>query len=276
MIKVENVTYRYGYVEDEEYNDRPVLNNLSLHIPKGKHTCILGHNGSGKSTLAKLLIGLDFPQSGKIIVDGIEVKEGNLAEIRSKIGIVFQNPDNQFIGSTVQDDIAFGLENLCIPTQDMPHIIEKYAKMVGMEQYLNYEPTRLSGGQKQRVAIAGVLAMNPDIMIFDEATSMLDPLGVSEVNKSLDNLGSTDKTLVSITHDIEYACKADNIIVLKFGELMYSGTPEEVFLHADELKATGLDIPYALKISETLKKEGLEIKPVLTLKELKDSLWQLK
>lgn len=276
MIKVENITYSYGYSEDEENNDEPVLNNLSLHIPKGKHTCILGHNGSGKSTLAKLLIGLDFAQSGQIIVDGTVVNEETLMEIRRKIGIVFQNPDNQFIGSTVEDDIAFGLENLQVPTEEMPAIIDKYAKMVGMEKYLSYEPTRLSGGQKQRVAIAGVLAMNPDIMIFDEATSMLDPLGVAEVNKSLDNLETSNKTLVSITHDIEYACKADHIIVLKFGQLMYSGTPEEVFTHVDELKQTGLDIPYALKISEALKKEGLDIGQVLTLKELEESLCQLK
>lgn len=275
MIKVENVSFSYPNGEEEK---EQIFTDLNLEIKKGIHTCILGHNGSGKSTLAKMLIGLIAPESGKIIVDGIELSSDTLYQVRRLIGTVFQNPDNQFIGSTVKDDIAFGLENYQVDPKEMPAIIEKYAKMVGMEEYLEHEPTRLSGGQKQRVAIAGVLAMNPKIMIFDEATSMLDPVGVSEVNKTIDELSETqDKTIISITHDIDYAMYADYVLVLDKGKLILEGNPIDIFSnHVDELKATGLDIPFALKISNRLAKDGYNIKNSLNLEELEKQICQYK
>lgn len=275
MIKVRNLNFSYN-TKDPQIKEE-VLKNINLDIERNKHTCILGHNGSGKSTLAKLLIGLDFPDSGEIEIDGIKVEENNVYEIRDLVGIVFQNPDNQFIGATVKDDIAFGLENHCVPTKEMPAIVEKYANEVGMIEYLEHEPTRLSGGQKQRVAIAGILAMNPKIMIFDEATSMLDPVGVLEVNESIDNLNEMDdKTIISITHDIDYALKTDYIIVLDEGEILFEGTPKEIFKHKEKLIEIGLDIPFALKVSSRLQKDGINIDDCLSIKELEEQLCQLK
>jgi len=275
MIKVENVNFSYN-TNDPEVKEH-VLKDISLEIQAYKHTCILGHNGSGKSTLAKLLIGLDFPSSGTIEIDGIKLTEDSVYEIRDLVGIVFQNPDNQFIGATVQDDIAFGLENHCVLTKDMPGIVEEFAKKVGMFEYLKHEPSRLSGGQKQRVAIAGILAMNPKIMIFDEATSMLDPVGVLEVNESIDKLNeSGNKTLISITHDIDYALNADHIIVLDQGQVLFEGEPKEIFKQSKKLIEIGLDIPFALKISNRLNAEGIEITDCLSLQELEQQLCQLK
>ncbi|MDL2211364.1 energy-coupling factor transporter ATPase [Erysipelotrichaceae bacterium OttesenSCG-928-M19] len=275
MIKIKNLSFSYN-TSNPEIKEQ-ALDNISLEIPKDQHTCIIGHNGSGKSTLAKLLIGLDFAQEGEIEIDGIKLTEDNIFEIRDLIGIVFQNPDNQFIGTSVQDDIAFGLENHCVPTEQMPAIVEKYADKVGMSEYLKHEPTRLSGGQKQRVAIAGILAMNPKIMIFDEATSMLDPVGVKEVNESIDQLNrETDKTIISITHDIDYALKTDYIIVLDQGKVLFTGYPSEIFKHADKLIDIGLDIPFALKVSQRLQKDNYQIADCLTMKELEAELWQLK
>lgn len=274
MIKVKNVYYSYN---SQSENPEAVLNGLNLEIKDDRHTCILGHNGSGKSTLAKLLIGLDFPQSGSIEIDGLELNNETVSQIRDKVGIVFQNPDNQFIGATVQDDIAFGLENHCVPTKEMPAIVNEYAAKVGMQDYLTHEPSRLSGGQKQRVALAGILAMNPNIMIFDEATSMLDPVGVSEVNASIDELNEKEvKTIISITHDIDYALQTDYIIVLDQGKVLLEGIPCEVFKHSEELIAIGLDIPFALKVSNELKKAGFTLQDCLTLKELEQQLCQLK
>lgn len=273
MIKIENVNFSYSSNDVKEQ----VLKNINLHIAKNKHTCILGHNGSGKSTLAKLLIGLDFPSSGTIEVDKVCINEKNVYEIRNLIGIVFQNPDNQFIGATVKDDIAFGLENRCVLSEQMPEIVLKYATAVEMEDYLEHEPSRLSGGQKQRVAIAGVLAMNPKIMIFDEATSMLDPNGVTEVNKSIDLLNEAqDRTIITITHDIDYALKADHLIVLDKGEVLFEGKPKDIFKHSEKLVEIGLDIPFALKISNRLKKDGVNIEDCLSIKELDEELCRLK
>ncbi|MDF9867788.1 energy-coupling factor transport system ATP-binding protein [Bacilli bacterium PM5-3] len=275
MIKVKNLNFSYA-TNDTNVREQ-VLKDVSLEIKKNSHTCILGHNGSGKSTLAKLLVGLDFCESGEIEIDGIKLNENNVHEIRDLVGIVFQNPDNQFIGATVQDDIAFGLENHCIPTEDMPKIIDEFASKVGMKEYLSHEPTRLSGGQKQRVAIAGILAMNPKIMIFDEATSMLDPAGVIEVNESIDNLNiGKDRTIISITHDIDYALKTDYVIVLDKGEVLFEGKPKEIFKNSKKLVEIGLDIPFALKISNKLKEDGIKIDDCLSIKELEQQLCQLK
>ena len=275
MIEIKNLCFSYNTKNPEIKEE--VLKNISLKIESDKHIAILGHNGSGKSTLAKLLIGLDFPDSGEIIINDIKLTEKNVNEIRNMIGIVFQNPDNQFIGATVQDDIAFGLENHCLPSEEMPAIIEKYAKKVGMYDYLTHEPTRLSGGQKQRVAIAGILAMDPQIMIFDEATSMLDPVGVKEVNNSINQLTEDGKrTIISITHDIDYALKTDYLVVLDQGQVLFEGIPADVFKHSEKLIEIGLDIPLALKISKKLQQDGIVINDCLTMKELESALCQLR
>ena len=248
MIKIKDLYFSYD-------NRHEVLKGVSLNIEKGSWTAIVGHNGSGKSTLAKLLVGLIKPTKGEVYVNGILMKEENIREIRKHVGIVFQNPDNQFVGVTVKHDIAFGLENQQVPQEEMIKLIDKYIKVVNMEGYLDKEPHQLSGGEKQRVAIAGALAMNQDIMIFDEATSMLDPQGTKDISDFILELNDKyDKTLITITHDLEFARKADNIVVLNDGAVIFSGTPDEVFKNSDILKKINLDIPFGLKIYETAKK----------------------
>lgn len=272
MIEIKNLTFSYN--EDSEHNE---IENLSLSIASNQHVCILGHNGSGKSTLAKLMSGLLFPNSGTILINGVELNKGNTYDVRSHIGVVFQNPDNQFIGATVQDDIAFGLENKCVDPLKMPEIIEEFSKKVGMYQFLKQEPSKLSGGQKQRVAIAGILAMDPNILIFDEATSMLDPQGVIEVNESIIELNNMkDKTIISITHDMEFALNADYIIVLNKGQVLFEGEPNYIFTKVNELKAIGLDIPFYLKISNSLNEAGYPCPACMSLKELDEIIWESK
>ena len=214
MIKVSDLSFSYNQ-EDE------ALKKINLSVEKGSWVSILGHNGSGKSTLSKCLVGLLAPTSGEIFIDGQQLDEKNLPHIRKKIGIVFQNPDNQFVGVTVKHDIAFGLENQCLPHDEMMERINHYAKLVGMEDFLNKEPHHLSGGQKQRVAIAGALAMEQDILILDEATSMLDPEGTREIVELIKYLNKTlNKTIITITHDLSFAGLSDRLIVLKDGEVI--------------------------------------------------------
>ena len=226
-------------------------------IPKGSYTTIIGHNGSGKSTIAKLIIGLLKAQSGTIRILGTELTPETVYDLRSHVGIVFQNPDNQFIGSTVADDIAFGLENHCVPQEDMQALIEKSAASVGMSDFLQAEPTHLSGGQKQRVAIAGILAMTPDIIIFDESTSMLDPQGKASINAQIKRLHDEKNiTILSITHDMEEVAQSQHVIVLNHGVVEMEGTPKEVFAQEAMLKKMQLDIPFALKFSKAMQKEA--------------------
>ena len=260
----------FSYVEDNL-----VLDNLSFNIEKGTYTCIIGHNGSGKSTLAKLIAGLLEAKSGSIKIDGLEVNATNIHSIRSKLGIVFQNPDNQFIGSTVRDDIAFGLENKQIKREEMDDIINKYAKEVGVLDFLDKEPTALSGGQKQRVAIAGVLAMSPEIIIFDEATSMLDPKGKSDIKKLMSLLSDTKKyTIISITHDIEEVLLSDNCLVLNKGKVYAYSKAKDVFNNAEELRKIDLDIPFSLKVKEAFNKQHIKLKSN-DLEGMAKELWQL-
>lgn len=278
MIEIKNLSFHYQVNNEEEDKDiikeENVINNLSLNIPSNKYISILGHNGSGKSTLAKLLIGLIMPQSGEIYINNKHLTPENVMDIRKDIGIVFQNPDNQFIGSSVEDDIAFGLENQCIDPILMPGIIKEYATKVGMQDYLKQEPTRLSGGQKQRVAIAGILATKPNIMIFDEATSMLDPKGRKEVNESILELKKENKTIISITHDIEQAIYSDHIIVLNKGELLMQGSPKEVFMQSKKLIEVGLNIPFALQVTKALNEENRVLEDCLNIDEIGDLLCQ--
>ena len=269
QIEVKNLDFSY----DEQTH---AVKNVSFSIEKGSYTTIIGHNGSGKSTIAKLMIGLLEKNSGEIIVDGLPLTLENLQEIRNKVGIVFQNPDNQFIGSTVRDDIAFGLENHCVEPEKMDEIINEFAKKVNMVEFLDSEPTKLSGGQKQRVAIAGVLAMAPEIMIFDESTSMLDPQGKNEINEVIRELhAKTKMTLVSITHDIEEVTKSDFVIVMNNGQIVMNGKPDEIMMREKELLKSNLDLPFSLKIIKELEKNKIKLNKSVTLEGLVDELCQL-
>ncbi len=254
LIEVKNVSFSYN-------ETKKAVDDVSFEVEQGSYVTIIGHNGSGKSTLAKLIAGLLPIKEGKIITDGLEVNEENIGKIRTKLGIVFQNPDNQFIGSTVKDDIAFGLENKQVKQEDMDGIINEYADKVGLHDFLNYEPQNLSGGQKQRVAIAGILAMKPSILIFDEATSMLDPKGKKEIKKLMYDLaGGDDITIISITHDIEEVLQSDDCVVLNKGKLFMHDTPEKVFMHADKLRQIELDVPFIEKVREVFGKKKIKLK----------------
>ena len=269
-IEVSNLSFSYT----EEGN---TIQDVSFSIPKGSYTTIIGHNGSGKSTIAKLIIGLLKAQSGTIRILGTELTPETVYDLRSHVGIVFQNPDNQFIGSTVADDIAFGLENHCVPQEDMQALIEKSAASVGMSDFLQAEPTHLSGGQKQRVAIAGILAMTPDIIIFDESTSMLDPQGKASINAQIKRLHDEKNiTILSITHDMEEVAQSQHVLVLNHGVVEMEGTPKEVFAQEAMLKKMQLDIPFALKFSKAMQKEGFSSIHALTLDEVVNQLCQLK
>ena len=244
----------FGYT-----SDTLAIDDLSLTINAGEYTVLIGPNGSGKSTLAKLFIGLLEPRKGTIRVFDQLLSYDTVDTIRSKIGIVFQNPDNQFIGSTVEDDIAFGLENRRVEPSKMQAIIDEHAARVGMIDYLKTEPTRLSGGQKQRVAIAGVMAMQPEIIVFDEATSMLDPKGRFEITTLMRDLKSnTDLTIISITHDMEEIAQADRCIVLKDGKLFYDGAPQPLLDDPTKMAAASLQIPFAMRMRALLNQQGVD------------------
>ena len=254
IVEVKGLSFAYS----EE--DPKVLSDVSFSVDKGSYVAIIGHNGSGKSTLARILLGLLDGYSGEVYEFGERLDKKSLNRLRSRIGIVFQNPDNQFVGSTVADDIAFGLENKCVPSEKMQGIIERYAEYAGMKDFLAREPTSLSGGQKQRVAIAGVLAMEPDLVIFDESTAMLDPKGKKEIASLISKVKSTkpDLTIISITHDIEEAATSDEVIVLNKGKIVLQGKPEEVFSHEKELSDCHLDVPFAYALENSLTRLGVK------------------
>ncbi len=267
-VEVRNLSFSYDPKAKNKTIDR-----VSFSIPNGSYTTIIGHNGSGKSTIAKLLLGLLEKAEGEICIDGLELNLENLREIRGRIGIVFQNPDNQFIGSTVRDDIAFGLENHCVPQREMDGIIEKFAARVNMTDFLNSEPTKLSGGQKQRVAIAAVLAMRHDIIVFDEATSMLDPTGKREINNLIKELHKDKKlTVISITHDIEEVAQSDNVIVVNKGKIALVGTPKEVFRNEKLMESMQLDIPFVYKVRNALKKKGIRVSDELDMERMAEEI----
>ncbi len=268
IIEVKNLVYSYD-------NKKMAANDISFEIEKGSYTTIIGHNGSGKSTLAKLMAGLLEAKSGEILIDGIKLNEENIQSIRNKMAIVFQNPDNQFIGSTVKDDIAFGLENHQVPGNQMEAIILEYAHKIGLDAFMDKEPSNLSGGQKQRVAIAGALAMGPDIIIFDEATSMLDPKGKRDIKKIMSDLHKEKNiTIISITHDIEEVLQADNCIVMNAGKILMIDKPSKIFEKSEELRKVGLEVPFSALVKEALKKEGLKVKSD-DLEGMVKELWQL-
>ncbi len=259
-ISIRNLSFSYNEKDK-------VLNNLNLDVEKGDWIAVLGHNGSGKSTLAKLIVGLLEADEGDIFIEDIKLAEDSAYELRKRIGIVFQNPDNQFVGTTVRDDIAFGMENLCFSREEMLENIEFYAKQVNMSGFLDKEPSNLSGGQKQRVAIAGILAMKTDVIIFDEATSMLDPYGREDLMKYIKSLHKDGFTVIMITHDIHEALLADKILILNHGEVMAFGKTEEVLLNEEAFATSQLELPISLKIMNKLQDNE-------KLKKVRNLLWE--
>ncbi len=261
-IKIENLCYSYN---EDDGRDVPVLDGLSFSIKKGEYVAILGHNGSGKSTLAKLLDMILIPTGGTITIDGVEITSPDLTEddmyaLRRKVGMVFQNPDNQLVATIVEEDVAFGPENLGLPREEIRERVDHALAVVGMSEYAHHEPHRLSGGQKQRVAIAGIIAIAPEIMIFDESTSMLDPVGRREVLRTMEMLNREKGiTVLTITHYMNEAAKADRVIVLDDGAVLMDGTPAEIFAHPDKLRRAGLDVPQCSALAEQLREAGISL-----------------
>lgn len=273
IIDVDGVSYRY------KPSGPMVLDHVSLSVNQGEWLAIIGHNGSGKSTLAKCLNGLIQPESGEVTVSGYRTTdETAIWEIRRRVGMVFQNPDNQFVGSTVRDDVAFGMENHGVEREEMVKRLDHALKLVKMGSYADSEPHRLSGGQKQRVAIAGVIALQPLIVILDEATSMLDPEGRRDVLETMRMLNKDQGlTVLSITHDLDEAVHADRLIVMNKGKIARQGTPAAIFAHADLLEEIGLALPFAVKMEKLLRDRGLPLqKQPLTQEGLVDALWKLR
>ena len=255
IIELEDIHYRY-----HEDDAREALAGVSLEIRRGEWLAIIGHNGSGKSTLAKVMNGLIEANTGSVVVNGKTLTEETVFDARRTVGMVFQNPDNQFVGTTVEDDIAFGLENIGLPREEMLERVTKVLEMVKMSEFRTKEPARLSGGQKQRVAIAGVTALEPEVIILDEATSMLDPKGRLEVISTIQKLHKEKKiTVISITHDLDEATQADRVVLMEQGQIQQIGTPKEIFKLGTKLVEKGLDVPFAEKLIEALRERGINV-----------------
>ena len=271
MIEIKNLKFKYN--QDQTSYTR---NDVSFHVKHGEWLSIVGHNGSGKSTTARLIGGLLVADSGQIIVDGQELTEETVWDIRDKIGMVFQNPDNQFVGATVEDDVAFGLENKGLPYKEMVSRVQEALSFVGMMDFKDREPARLSGGQKQRVAIAGIIAMRPSILILDEATSMLDPEGRQELIQYIEDIRQQyGMTVLSITHDLDEVAMSNRVLVLKQGKVESISSPRELFSRGSELVDLGLDIPFSALLTQKLKNQGLiDCEGYLTEKELVEQLWE--
>jgi len=272
MINLENVNYEYKSSEGEFM----ALKGINLEVKKGEFLVVLGHNGSGKSTLAKLINALLLPTSGKVYVNGMDTTdEEKIWDIRRTAGMVFQNPDNQIVATIVEEDVAFGPENQGIEPREIRKRVDKALEIVEMTKYKKHAPHLLSGGQKQRIAIAGILAMNPECIILDEPTAMLDPTGRSEVMKTVRKLNKEqNKTIVHITHYMEEAVEADRIVVMEEGQIVMEGTPRQVFSQVDKMKELGLDVPQVTELAHELKKEGIDIpEDILTVEELVRALW---
>lgn len=271
IIDVKNLSFRYK--ESQEYYD---VKDITFHVKRGEWLSIVGHNGSGKSTTVRLIDGLLEAESGEIVIDGQRLTEENVWNIRRQIGMVFQNPDNQFVGATVEDDVAFGLENQGLSRQEMKKRVEEALALVGMLEFKKREPARLSGGQKQRVAIAGVVALRPAILILDEATSMLDPEGRRELIETVQGIRKDyDMTIISITHDLEEVAMSDRVLVMKKGSIESTSSPRELFSRND-LDQIGLDDPFSNQLKNSLSQNGYDLpENYLTESELGDKLWEL-
>ena len=271
IIDVKNLSFCYK--ESQEYYD---VKGITFHVKRGEWLSIVGHNGSGKSTTVRLIDGLLEAESGEIVIDDQRLTEENVWNIRRQIGMVFQNPDNQFVGATVEDDVAFGLENQGLSRQEMQKRVEEALDLVGMLDFKKREPARLSGGQKQRVAIAGVVALRPAILILDEATSMLDPEGRRELIETVKGIRKDyDMTVISITHDLEEVAMSDRVLVMKKGEIESTSSPRELFSRND-LDQIGLDDPFSNQLKHSLSQNGCDLpENYLTESELEDKLWEL-
>ena len=277
MIETKNLSfiYREEDMESGEIKEEKVLKDINIEIEKGSFTAVLGHNGSGKSTLAKHFNAILLPSGGKVYVKGIDTAdENNIFNIRQSAGMVFQNPDNQMVAALVEDEVAFAPENLGVEPKEIRRRVDECLEIVNMTKYAQSSPSKLSGGQKQRVAIASVLAMNPEILILDEPTAMLDPKGRSEVIKTIKMLNEEkDITVVLITHYMDEAAQADRTVVIDDGEIVLDGTPKEVFKNVEKLKSLGLDVPQVTELAYELRKMGIEISDdVLTVDECFDEI----
>ena len=272
MSKLEIKNLSFGYSEDVL-----AIDDISFSVDPGSFVVVLGHNGSGKSTLAKLIVGLLEKRSGQIFFDGVEVDKKTIKDLQCKTSLVFQNPDNQFVGVTVEDDIAFGLENKCFPHDKMQEEINRFADSVNMLDHLKKEPINLSGGQKQRVALAGALILRPEILILDEATSMLDPKGKSTVRKIIDKIHQENPnlTIISITHDVDEALLADEVFVLSHGKLVKNGKPQEVLRDRETLLGLKLEVPFVYRFEEKLSRYGIN-SHAENLDDLVEDIWASK
>lgn len=275
IIKAEDLCFQY----EDERAEAPVLEHLNLEIEKGSFVAVLGHNGSGKSTLAKLVNMILTPTSGKLFLFGKEIDEENMTEeeyfaLRQRIGMVFQNPDNQLVATIVEEDVAFGPENIGVPPKEIRKRVDDALEIVGMSAFAKHSPHQLSGGQKQRVAIAGIIALRPEIIIFDESTAMLDPRGRNDVLATIEKLNRDfGTTILHITHYMEEAIRADRVIVIDEGRVHLDGTPREVFSSVDTLKKIGLDVPQVTELMLALDRDGIKIaKDTLTVSESADAI----
>ena len=269
-LEIKNLSFSYD-------GSNKVIDDISFSVEKGTFVSVLGHNGSGKSTLAKLIVGLLDKAEGQIFFNDVEITEKNLKDLQTKTSLIFQNPDNQFIGSTVEDDIAFGLENRCFPHDQMQAEIERFADSVNMLDHLKKEPINLSGGQKQRVALAGALILRPEILILDEATSMLDPKGKSTVRKVIDRIHKENKelTIISITHDIDEALLSDKVLILSKGKLVKEGKPQDILRDESALLEVKLDMPFVYKLEKELKEIGVNSNAE-NIDQLVEDIWASK
>lgn len=268
IIEIKNLSFQY------EGSSKKVLKNLNIDIKEGEFICVLGHNGSGKSTLAKLINAQYIPTEGYILVGNMNTKDDDsLWDIREMCGMVFQNPDNQLVATIVEEDVAFGPENLGVPREELRKRVDECLELVGMSEYKRHSPALLSGGQKQRIAIAGILAMNPKCLLMDEPTAMLDPQGRKDILDTVLKLREMGKTIIHITHYMEECVNADRIIVINEGDVVLEGTPREVFSNVEQMKEIGLDVPEPTEISYLLNKSNINVRAdVLTVDELVEAL----
>lgn len=274
IIQINNVEFLYE--DTEETGGNRVLKGVSLSVKKGEFLAVLGHNGSGKSTLAKHLNGILVPDKGSVFIEGLDTRDESLIyDIRQRVGMVFQNPDNQLVATIVEEDVAFAPENLGVVQQEIRERVDYALDVVDMLHYKEHAPHMLSGGQKQRVAVAGVLAMKPDVLVLDEATAMLDPLGRGEIMQTIKKLNKEEgMTVVMITHFMEEAAQADRVIVMDHGRMIMEGSPREVFCHVDQLKEIGLDVPQATELAYLLKQDGFDFDTnILTISECVEKIF---
>lgn len=271
LIEVKDLSFKY---EDEA--KKLTLKDVNLNVKRGEFVAILGHNGSGKSTLAKLINGQMAPTEGEIRVKGLKTTdEDHLLEIRKTCGMVFQNPDNQIVATIVEEDVAFGPENLGVPMPELRHRVDEALEIVEMSDYKRHSPALLSGGQKQRIAIAGILAMDPDCLLMDEPTAMLDPIGRKEIVDTMLKLNERGRTIVLITHFMDEAILADRVIVFNEGEIVMQGKPREVFSEFETIKSNGLDVPQVTELAYRLNQDGFDIpKDILSVEEMVEALWK--